>query len=54
MNPIAHMMFELDGHKVRVAALADIIRSKEAADRSKDHATLPNLRRLQDGIRRQS
>ena len=44
--------FELDGHRVNVAALADIIRSKESADRPKDHATLPILRALQDELRK--
>ncbi len=44
--------FELGGHRVQVAALRDIIRSKEAADRPKDHATLPVLRALQDEIDR--
>ena len=43
--------FELSGYRVRVAALADIIRSKEAAGRPKDHATLPILRALQEEIR---
>ena len=38
--------------RVRVAALADIIRSKEAAGRPKDHATLPILRALEDEIAR--
>ena len=32
--------------RVVVAALADIIRSKEAADREKDRLTLPTLRRI--------
>lgn len=42
---------------VRLAALADVIRSKEAADRDKDRAVLPMLRELarrlaqQDGRR---
>jgi hypothetical protein len=35
---------------VNVASLADVIRSKETADRPKDHATLPVLRALQDEI----
>lgn len=39
---------------IRVAALADIIRSKEAADRPKDHATLPILHALQEEIARQA
>jgi hypothetical protein len=43
--------FELAGCRVKVAALADIIRSKEAANRPKDHATLPILRALADEIR---
>jgi hypothetical protein len=34
------------GVEVRVASLRDVIRSKEAADRPKDHRTLPTLRRL--------
>jgi len=38
------------GIEVRVAALDDIIRSKEAADRPKDHATLPILYALRDEI----
>ena len=42
--------FDIDGVTVRVAALSDIIRSKEAANRPKDHATLPILYALQDEI----
>jgi hypothetical protein len=38
------------GVPTRVAALADIIRSKEAAGRDKDRAALPMLRRLQNEI----
>jgi hypothetical protein len=38
------------GVPTRVAALADIIRSKEAAGREKDRAALPMLRRLQAEI----
>lgn len=34
------------GVLIRVAALADVIRSKEAADRDKDRAVLPMLREL--------
>jgi hypothetical protein len=44
--------FELAAHRVRVASLADIIRSKEAAGRPKDHATLPILRALAEEIDR--
>src|SRR5947208_1146802 len=36
----------LEGIRVRVASLVDIIRSKEAAGRPKDDLTLPTLRRL--------
>ncbi|NND02067.1 MAG: hypothetical protein HKN91_04710 [Acidimicrobiia bacterium] len=45
--------YELAGEKVAVAALADIIRSKEAAGRPKDHATLPILYALREEIERQ-
>jgi hypothetical protein len=46
----ASIVFELAGVRVHVAALADIIRSKETAGRAKDHATLPILRALQQEI----
>ncbi len=36
--------------RVRVASLADVIRSKEAAGREKDRAVLPALRRLLDEV----
>jgi hypothetical protein len=42
----------IDGTIVPVASLADIIRSKEAANRPKDRATLPVLYALQDEIAR--
>ncbi len=42
---------ELD---VPVAALEDVIRSKEAANRPKDHRTLPVLRQLLDEIRKRA
>ncbi len=45
--------FEVGGLHLQVAALADIIRSKEAADRPKDHATLPILHALQEEIAKQ-
>lgn len=48
----ASVEFEIAGRRVRVACLADIIRSKEAADRPKDRATLPILRALDEEIRR--
>ena len=37
---------EILGTRVEVASLADIVRSKEAADRDKDRLVLPVLRRL--------
>ena len=40
----------VDGVEVRVAALDDIIRSKEAADRPKDRMALPYLYALRDEI----
>lgn len=39
---------EVLGVTIEVASLGDIVRSKEAANRPKDHATLPTLRRLLD------
>jgi hypothetical protein len=36
----------VQGTSVLVAALADVIRSKEAADRERDRAILPELRAL--------
>jgi hypothetical protein len=42
--------FDVRGLVVPVAALADVIRSKEAANRPKDHATLPILYALQEEI----
>lgn len=44
--------FDIDGSRILVASLDDIIRSKEAADRPKDHATLPLLYALRDEIGR--
>jgi hypothetical protein len=44
--------FDLDGAIAPVAALEDIIRSKEAANRPKDIAALPTLRTLLAEIRR--
>jgi hypothetical protein len=41
-----HEKYDLEGLTVPVAALEDIIRSKEAAGRSKDRAALDTLRRL--------
>lgn len=38
------------GHDVAVAALADVVRSKEAAGRPKDLATLPALHRRLDTL----
>jgi predicted nucleotidyltransferase len=42
----------VDGVPVLVASLADVIRSKEAANRPKDRAALPVLRRLLEHQRR--
>jgi hypothetical protein len=42
------LAIEVHGVHVLVAALADVIRSKEAAGREKDRLTLPTLRRLLD------
>jgi len=46
--------FHIGALDVPVAALADIIRSKEAANRPKDRATLPILYALEEEIARQS
>ena len=43
----------IQGSSVAVAALEDVIRSKEAADRPKDRRTLPVLRQLLSEIRKQ-
>ena len=40
------------GVRILVASLADVIRSKEAANREKDRMVLPRLRRLGDRLRR--
>ena len=37
-----------EGTHILVASLADIVRSKEAANREKDRMALPRLRRLRD------
>jgi len=42
--------FEGGGMQIHVAALSDIIRSKEAADRPKDRATVPILWALHEEI----
>jgi hypothetical protein len=44
--------FRISRRTVQVAALADIIRSKEAADRPKDRAVLPILYALEEEIGR--
>lgn len=41
---------EVHGLQVPVAALADVIRSKEAAGRDRDRLVLPSLRRLLDRL----
>lgn len=42
---------DVEGVRVSVAALDDVIRSKEAAGREKDRVVLPSLRRLQARLR---
>jgi hypothetical protein len=42
------ILLEIGEHTVLVAALKDIIRSKEIADRPPDREALPELRRLRD------
>ena len=42
--------FDVGGFVVRVAALDDVIRSKESANRDKDRAALPQLYALRDQI----
>lgn len=44
--------YDLHGHRVQVASLDHIIRSKEAAGRAKDHAVLPVLYALREEIER--
>lgn len=45
---------EVRGVRVRVAALEDVIRSKEAAGRPKDQRSLPVLRQLLEEIRKRA
>jgi predicted nucleotidyltransferase len=40
----------LDDYDLRLVSLGDLIASKEAADRGKDHEALPELRRLRDDM----
>ncbi len=47
------VLMSIDGVEFWVASLADVIRSKEAADRNKDRLVLPLLRELQDRQHRQ-
>lgn len=42
----SHVTFELDGMRVPTISLAELIRSKEAAGKRKDHEALPTLRAL--------
>jgi hypothetical protein len=42
--------YEIDGTRVQVAALRDVIHSKETANRLKDQAALPHLYALEDEI----
>ena len=45
--------FDVDGLRVKVAALDDVIRSKETANRAKDQRALPILYALRDELARQ-
>jgi hypothetical protein len=45
---------DVDDVPVMVASLADVIRSKEAANRPKDRAALPVLRRILEQQRRRA
>jgi hypothetical protein len=51
LAPRAHQM-RVRNINIPVAALEDVIRSKEAADRPKDRRSLPVLRQLLDEIRK--
>jgi hypothetical protein len=44
------VVMQVGDFRVTVAALGDVIRSKEAANRTKDHQVLPSLYALQDEI----
>ena len=44
----ASIVVEIRGMSLEIAALDDIIRSKEAADRPKDRLVLPTLRAMRD------
>ncbi len=44
------IQIDIHGTQVTVASLADVIRSKEAANREKDRLVLPTLRRLLDRL----
>lgn len=45
------LTFDVTGHPIRVAALSDVIASKEWADRPKDHQALPELRAILEAQR---
>ncbi len=46
------VVIDIAGLSVPVASLADVIRSKDAADRPKDRRALPRLRELPDQVKR--
>ena len=46
------VVIDIAGLSVPVASLADVIRSKDAADRPKDRRALPRLRELLDQVKR--
>jgi predicted nucleotidyltransferase len=45
---VRSVSLKLDDIDVRMISLDDLIASKEAADRNKDHEALPELRELRD------
>jgi len=47
---VRYVLIKVHDTAVVVASLADVIRSKEAAGRGKDHLMLPTLRRLQERL----
>lgn len=48
------VLIDVAGVRVTVASIDDVIRSKRAANRPKDRASLPELEALRDEIRRRS
>jgi hypothetical protein len=40
------VLYDFGGHRVRVASLLDVVRSKQVVNRDKDRLVLPTLRGL--------